>query len=61
VVTSFTLKPIKIHYLNFQISLKSLSFVNCCIFSSAFKQIDAGTVGVLPYMEMQTGILRSGL
>jgi hypothetical protein len=46
VVTSFTLKPIKIHYLNFQISLKSLSFVNCCIFSSAFKQIDAGTVGV---------------
>jgi uncharacterized membrane protein len=26
VVTSFTLKPIKIHYLNFQISLKSLEF-----------------------------------
>jgi hypothetical protein len=63
VVTSFTLKPIKIHYLNFQISLKSWSFVNCWgIFSSAFKQIDAGTVGVTTlYGNVQTGILTSGL
>jgi regulator of protease activity HflC (stomatin/prohibitin superfamily) len=40
-----------------------LSFVNCWgIFSSAFKQIDAGTVGVTTlYGNVQTGILRSGL
>jgi hypothetical protein len=38
-----------------------LDFVNCWEFSSAFKQIDAGTVGVTPYMEVQTGILTSGL
>jgi hypothetical protein len=32
------------------------------IFSSAFKQIDAGTVGVTTlYGNVQTGILRSGL
>jgi regulator of protease activity HflC (stomatin/prohibitin superfamily) len=37
-----------------------LSFVNCW-FSSAFKQIDAGTVGVTTYGNVQTGILRSGL
>jgi hypothetical protein len=39
-----------------------LSFVNCWgIFSSAFKQIDAGTVVTTLYGNVQTGILRSGL
>jgi hypothetical protein len=65
VVTSFTLKPIKIHYLNFlQISLKSLSLLIAGVYSLQHlpSKLMLAQQGVTTlYGNVQTGILRSGL
>jgi regulator of protease activity HflC (stomatin/prohibitin superfamily) len=64
VVTSFTLKTDQNPLSKFSNLFKIIGVLLIAggIFSSAFKQIDAGTVGVTTlYGNVQTGILRSGL
>jgi regulator of protease activity HflC (stomatin/prohibitin superfamily) len=64
VVTSFTLKTDQNPLSKFSNLFKIIGVLLIAggIFSSAFKQVDAGTVGVTTlYGNVQTGILRSGL